>query len=158
MIYNRLLSKYFPSPVKQRLFFFFKWRKLPATQYPRTPVGSGVFLITWAGFCSHIYLPLCLELAADFKGAVSDYLMHRSLLNDIWIWTKMAENSFFTEVNTLLHCLPTCYAVNICMLCCGFQLLQACELSIILFADRRWWLKKQLPVYVTPDLIMAWTF
>lgn len=63
MIYNRLLSKYFPSPGKQRLFFFFKWRKVPATQYPSTPVGLGFYLITWAGFCSHIYCPLSPTLA-----------------------------------------------------------------------------------------------
>lgn len=58
MIYNRLLSKYFFSPGKQRLFFYFKWRKAPATQYSRTPVGLGFYLITWAGVCSHIYCPL----------------------------------------------------------------------------------------------------
>lgn len=46
------LLKSFPSPGKLRLFFFLKWRKVPATPHPRTPTGLGVYLIIWAGFCS----------------------------------------------------------------------------------------------------------
>lgn len=160
MIYNRLLSKYFPSPGKQRLFFLFKWRKVPATQYPSTPFGLGFYLITWAGFCSHIYCPLSLqpwlEPAANFQAAVSDYLMHRSnLLAELHLeWNKNGSNSLSIKVNTLLLLPAYVFACSALF----FQLFQAYEIPITGCAETGRRLEEQLPVYMTPHLTPAPTF
>lgn len=128
MIYNRLLSKYFPSPGKQRLFFFFKWRKVPATQYPRTPVGLGFYLITWAGFCSHIYRPLSLPLAGtgcQFPRCCLR-LSNAQVQSPCWITSGVEQKwqiiHFLLKLTLSSSCFPQMlYTGRFCMFCSVFS-------------------------------------
>lgn len=125
MIYNRLLSRYFPSPGKKRLFFFFKWRRVPATQYPWTPVGLGFYLITWAGFCSCIYRPLWLELAANFQGACCFRLSNAQIQSPCWITSGVEQKwqiiHFLLKLTLSSSCFPhMLYSGRVCMFCSVF--------------------------------------
>lgn len=126
MIYNRLLSRYFPSPGKKRLFFFFKWRRVPATQYPWTPVGLGFYLITWAGFCSRIYRPLWLELAANFQGACCFRLSNAQIQSPCWITSGVEQKwqiiHFLLKLTLSSSCFPhMLYSGRVCMFCSVFS-------------------------------------
>lgn len=143
-------SKYFSSPGKQRLFFFLKWRKVPSTQTPRTPHWLGVLLdnLGWVLF-SHLP-PSRAAAGCQFPDPIS-------FLNYIWSGTKMAGNSLL-KLTLSSSCFPVCYTVN--MFACSalfFHLLEAHELSITLWAERRWWLEEQLPVHMTPHLTTSQT-